>query len=164
MSQLVNMSRAWRRVALWLVGGVIATLLVIILLLLFGNCCQPATLLDTLASNDELVLFQARDEIGQRLSNACPGLDDQVGGLVFRDVSRSPILQQPRYVSGIVVGRKREDAHGQFFGAESAWGGVVVIGAPSDPNAKSFARAKGVVTMSCSLDVPARMRDASRRG
>lgn len=40
---------------------------------------------------------------------------------------------------------------------------IVIIGAPTDPKAASFARAKGVVTMSCSLDVPARMRDASKR-
>lgn len=40
---------------------------------------------------------------------------------------------------------------------------LVVIGAPTDPNAANFARTKGVVTMSCSLDVPARMRDASKR-
>jgi pimeloyl-ACP methyl ester carboxylesterase len=40
---------------------------------------------------------------------------------------------------------------------------IVVIGAPTEPNAANFARTKGVVTMSCSLDVPARMRDASKR-
>jgi pimeloyl-ACP methyl ester carboxylesterase len=40
---------------------------------------------------------------------------------------------------------------------------VVVIGAPKDPAASSFARSRGVVTMSCSRDVPARMRDASKR-
>jgi pimeloyl-ACP methyl ester carboxylesterase len=40
---------------------------------------------------------------------------------------------------------------------------LVIIGAPTEPNAASFAKTKGVVTMSCSLDVPARMRDASKR-
>lgn len=40
---------------------------------------------------------------------------------------------------------------------------IVVIGAPKDPSPKSFARSRGVVTMSCSRDVPARMREASRR-
>lgn len=40
---------------------------------------------------------------------------------------------------------------------------VVVIGAPTEPNAQNFSKTKGVVTMSCSLDVPTRMRDASKR-
>lgn len=40
---------------------------------------------------------------------------------------------------------------------------LVIIGAPTEPNAASFARTKSVVTISCSLDVPARMRDASKR-
>jgi pimeloyl-ACP methyl ester carboxylesterase len=40
---------------------------------------------------------------------------------------------------------------------------VVLIGAPSDPRPERLSRARGVVTMSCSLDVPARMRTAARR-
>jgi hypothetical protein len=40
---------------------------------------------------------------------------------------------------------------------------VVLIGAPSDPNPLRLAHAEGVVTMSCSRDVPGRMRDAARR-
>lgn len=39
----------------------------------------------------------------------------------------------------------------------------VLIGAPTDPGAAHFAKARGVVTMSCSRDVPARMKDAARR-
>lgn len=39
----------------------------------------------------------------------------------------------------------------------------VLIGAPTDPAAAHFAKARGVVTMSCSRDVPARMKDAARR-
>lgn len=38
---------------------------------------------------------------------------------------------------------------------------VVLIGAPADPSPKSFGRARAVVTMSCSLDVPARMKQAA---
>lgn len=40
---------------------------------------------------------------------------------------------------------------------------VVLIGAPSDPSVARLARAKGVVTMSCSRDVPWRMKGAARR-
>jgi pimeloyl-ACP methyl ester carboxylesterase len=40
---------------------------------------------------------------------------------------------------------------------------VVLIGAPSDPSPVRLAQAGGVVTMSCSRDVPGRMRDAARR-
>ena len=40
---------------------------------------------------------------------------------------------------------------------------VVLIGAPSDPSAVRLAQARGVVTMSCSRDVPGRMREAARR-
>lgn len=40
---------------------------------------------------------------------------------------------------------------------------LVVIGAPTDPAPASFARSRGVVMMSCARDVPARMRDASKR-
>lgn len=39
----------------------------------------------------------------------------------------------------------------------------VLIGAPTDPGAAHFAKARGVVTMSCSRDVPGRMKDAARR-
>jgi len=40
---------------------------------------------------------------------------------------------------------------------------VVLIGAPVDPSAAKLAPARAVVTMSCSRDVPARMRDAATR-
>jgi pimeloyl-ACP methyl ester carboxylesterase len=40
---------------------------------------------------------------------------------------------------------------------------VVLIGAPSDPSPTRLAKAQRVVTMSCSRDVPARMRDGARR-
>ncbi|HEY8089407.1 MAG TPA: hypothetical protein VIF09_16215 [Polyangiaceae bacterium] len=39
---------------------------------------------------------------------------------------------------------------------------VVLIGAPSDPSPARLSGAQGVVTMSCSRDVPGRMRDAAR--
>ncbi len=39
---------------------------------------------------------------------------------------------------------------------------VVLIGAPSDPSPARLAKARGVVTMSCSRDVPGRMRDGAR--
>jgi pimeloyl-ACP methyl ester carboxylesterase len=40
---------------------------------------------------------------------------------------------------------------------------VILIGAPTDPAASHFATTRALVTMSCSRDVPSRMRDASRR-
>jgi hypothetical protein len=40
---------------------------------------------------------------------------------------------------------------------------LVLIGAPSDPMVARIARADAVVTMSCSRDVPGRMKDAARR-
>ena len=39
---------------------------------------------------------------------------------------------------------------------------VVLIGAPTDPSPRNLARARAVVTMSCSLDVPARMKQAAQ--
>jgi pimeloyl-ACP methyl ester carboxylesterase len=39
---------------------------------------------------------------------------------------------------------------------------VVLIGAPTDPQPALLAKARGVVTMSCSRDVPGRMRDGAR--
>jgi pimeloyl-ACP methyl ester carboxylesterase len=38
---------------------------------------------------------------------------------------------------------------------------VVLIGAPTNPQPASFRRARGLVTMSCDQDVPARMRGAA---
>jgi pimeloyl-ACP methyl ester carboxylesterase len=40
---------------------------------------------------------------------------------------------------------------------------VVLIGAPSDPSPPRLSHAQAVVTMSCSRDVPGRMRDGARR-
>ncbi len=39
---------------------------------------------------------------------------------------------------------------------------LVLIGAPTDPSPSHFRTAEGVVTMSCSLDVPWRMKEAAR--
>lgn len=39
---------------------------------------------------------------------------------------------------------------------------IVLIGAPTDPAARSFLRARALVTMSCDRDVPARMKQAAR--
>jgi hypothetical protein len=40
---------------------------------------------------------------------------------------------------------------------------VVLIGAPSDPDTARLSHAEAVVTMSCSHDVPLRLKDAARR-
>jgi pimeloyl-ACP methyl ester carboxylesterase len=40
---------------------------------------------------------------------------------------------------------------------------IVLIGAPSDPSTSLLAGARAVATMSCSRDVPARMKDAAKR-
>jgi hypothetical protein len=37
------------------------------------------------------------------------------------------------------------------------------MGAPTDPSAAKLAQARAVVTMSCARDVPARMKDATKR-
>lgn len=39
---------------------------------------------------------------------------------------------------------------------------VILIGAPTDPSSKNLARARGLVTMSCDRDVPARMKRAAQ--
>jgi len=38
---------------------------------------------------------------------------------------------------------------------------IVLIGAPTDPSPRSFAGARGLVTISCDRDVPARMKRAA---
>lgn len=40
---------------------------------------------------------------------------------------------------------------------------VVLIGSPGDPSAQRLAEARALVTMSCSRDVPGRMKEAARR-
>lgn len=40
---------------------------------------------------------------------------------------------------------------------------LVLIAAPTDPSTRRLAKARGVVTMACSLDVTGRMRDAAKR-
>ena len=40
---------------------------------------------------------------------------------------------------------------------------IVLIGAPTDPSAARFAEARAVVTMSCARDVPAKMKEATKR-
>jgi predicted esterase len=40
---------------------------------------------------------------------------------------------------------------------------LVLIAAPVDPSTRRLSKARGVVTMACSLDVTARMRDAAKR-
>jgi len=64
-----------------------------------------------------------------------------------------------------LVGYSQGAALGEQLAARfpNRYARVVVIGAPTEPNANNFARTKGVVTMSCALDVPTRMRDASKR-
>ncbi|HSO30993.1 MAG TPA: hypothetical protein VLT33_00715 [Labilithrix sp.] len=45
----------------------------------------------------------------------------------------------------------------------SRYARVVLIGAPTDPSAARFAEARAVVTMSCSRDVPWKMKEATSR-
>lgn len=45
----------------------------------------------------------------------------------------------------------------------SRYARIVLIGAPSDPSATRLAEARAVVTMSCSRDVPSKMREATAR-
>ena len=64
-----------------------------------------------------------------------------------------------------LVGYSQGAALGERLAARwpSLYARLVVIGAPKDPAASSFARSRAVVTMSCTRDVPARMREASKR-
>lgn len=45
----------------------------------------------------------------------------------------------------------------------SRYSRIVLIGAPTDPSATRFAEARGIVTMSCSRDVPGKMKEATKR-
>jgi pimeloyl-ACP methyl ester carboxylesterase len=103
-------------------------------------------------------------------------------GSGFRSFSWDPARQDARlqaaFVAAGVAGEGGEPPDGLTLVGYSAGAGigelmvqrwpkryarVVLIGAPSDPSPARLASAKGVVTMSCSRDVPGRMRDAARR-
>ena len=45
----------------------------------------------------------------------------------------------------------------------SRYARIVLIGAPTEPSATRFAEARGIVTMSCSRDVPWKMQEATKR-
>jgi pimeloyl-ACP methyl ester carboxylesterase len=45
----------------------------------------------------------------------------------------------------------------------SRYARIVLIGAPTDPSATKLAEARGIVTMSCARDVPAKMKEATKR-
>lgn len=96
----------------------------------------------------------------------------------FRSFSWDPVLQDRRLQAALAVAGVSPPPDGLTLVGYSAGAGigelmvqrwphryarVVLIGAPSDPSPARLSQARGVVTMSCSRDVPGRMRDAARR-
>jgi pimeloyl-ACP methyl ester carboxylesterase len=97
----------------------------------------------------------------------------------FRSFSWDPVRQDARVRAALAAaGGSSEPPEGLTLVGYSAGAGigelmvqrwpkryarVVLIGAPSDPSPARLTGARGVVTMSCSRDVPGRMRDAARR-
>jgi pimeloyl-ACP methyl ester carboxylesterase len=100
-------------------------------------------------------------------------------GSGFRSFSWDPVRQDARLQAALAaVGAGEPPEGGYTLVGYSAGAGigelmvqrwperyarVVLIGAPSDPSPARLAKARGVVTMSCSRDVPGRMRDGARR-
>jgi pimeloyl-ACP methyl ester carboxylesterase len=97
----------------------------------------------------------------------------------FRSFSWDPVRQRARLEKALVAaGVKSIPREGLTLVGYSAGAGIgelmvqrwpdryariVLIGSPSDPSTTHLAQARGVVTMSCSRDVPGRMKDAARR-
>jgi len=99
-------------------------------------------------------------------------------GSGFRSFSWDPVKQDARLQAALTAAGVTEPPEGLTLVGYSAGAGigelmvqrwpkrytrVVLIGAPSDPSPVRLSQAQGVVTMSCSRDVPARMRDAARK-
>ncbi len=65
----------------------------------------------------------------------------------------------------VLVGYSQGAALGEQLAARwpARYSRVVLIGAPSDPSAASFARVRAVATMSCQRDVPWKMKEATQR-
>jgi pimeloyl-ACP methyl ester carboxylesterase len=99
-------------------------------------------------------------------------------GSGFRSFSWDPVKQDARLQAALAAAGVTEPTEGLTLVGYSAGAGigelmvqrwpkryarVVLIGAPSDPSPVRLSQAQGVVTMSCSRDVPGRMRDAARK-
>jgi pimeloyl-ACP methyl ester carboxylesterase len=99
-------------------------------------------------------------------------------GSGFRSFSWDPVRQDARLRAAMAAAGVAEMPDGLTLVGYSAGAGigelmvqrwpkryarVVLIGAPSDPSPVRLSAAQAVVTMSCSRDVPGRMRDAARR-
>jgi pimeloyl-ACP methyl ester carboxylesterase len=100
-------------------------------------------------------------------------------GSGFRSFSWDPVRQDARLQAALgAIGGGEPPRGGYILVGYSAGAGigelmvqrwperyarVVLIGAPSDPSPARLAKAHRVVTMSCSRDVPGRMRDGARR-
>jgi pimeloyl-ACP methyl ester carboxylesterase len=99
-------------------------------------------------------------------------------GSGFRSFSWDPVRQDARLRAALAATGVAEEPESLTLVGYSAGAGigelmaqrwpkryarVVLIGAPSDPSPARLSQAQGVVTMSCSRDVPGRMRDAARR-
>jgi pimeloyl-ACP methyl ester carboxylesterase len=99
-------------------------------------------------------------------------------GGAFHSYSWDPVRQDARIRAALAaLGESDPPAGGLTLIGYSAGAGIgqlmvqrwperyaraILIGAPSDPSPALLSRARGVVTMSCSRDVPGRMRDGAR--
>ena len=99
-------------------------------------------------------------------------------GSGYRSYSWDPVKQDKRLQAALAAAGVADPAAGAYtlvgYSAGAGIGElmaqrwpdryarVVLIGAPSDPSPPRLAKERGVVTMSCSRDVPGRMRDAAR--
>lgn len=99
-------------------------------------------------------------------------------GSGFRSFSWDPVRQDARVRAALAATGATDPPEGGYtlvgysagadIGALMAqrwpdrYARVVLIGAPSDPRPGLLAKTRGVVTMSCSRDVPGRMRDGAR--
>jgi len=96
----------------------------------------------------------------------------------FRSLSWDPVRQHARLEKAfaalgvtpppeglILVGYSAGAAVGELMVQRwpDRYARAVLIGAPSDPSVAHLAKARAVVTMSCSRDVPARMKGAASR-
>lgn len=96
----------------------------------------------------------------------------------FRSFVYSPLVQKNRLLAAVaaaglkapeegftLVGYSAGASLAQFIHAKwpKLFPRVVIIAPPDDPDLNYLVRARAVVTMSCSRDVPQRMSDAARR-
>jgi alpha-beta hydrolase superfamily lysophospholipase len=101
------------------------------------------------------------------------------GSRDFRSISSDPAHEEPRLLAALAAaGLPKERAPeviliGYSLGATlienlvrtapERWRRAILIGSPRDPRLDRLGRAAAIATMSCSLDVPHRMKGATKR-